>query len=178
MKSKSVLLTFYGFSFLTLVFMSCKENEKKSSLPETEYSKSLGSLKHSIPITDGAEMVRQYIDFKDSVIVNAKNGQRIYFPNYHTFNLKEIQNIMNQDSVVGIRVYFGLKNNRLVPILTGVTNKGDDYYPRENVNGVPMLVVDDLSQSCDSPRCIVAIPPPRILANKDNPVLSTIIEKK
>lgn len=77
-----------------------------------------GSEDHDIPLSTAAEWTKNY---RDSITT----GQTIA----HYFGGDAIQDIIDQDSCVGLRIYYALDesgNKQL--IITGVKANGDDLY--------------------------------------------------
>jgi len=76
---------------------------------------------HSISLADAAAMTKKFRDGagQGAIIASA-------------FNKKALQNILDQENCIGIRMYYAKnENGELTLVLVGVKDNGDDIYDGE-----------------------------------------------
>lgn len=152
-------LLFLATMVITLA-IACKKPKPKPT--------ELDGLKHSIKISEAMAMVERYQKMKDSITKLFNGNPPAGFTSYETFNGKEIKQLLDADSSIGLRVYYGLdSNNNFRVILTGVSSGPQrspcDYYPKDS----SIIVAKEFGQTCSGGTCLIRCP--QQLTNTMNP---------
>ena len=103
----------------TAVLVGCNNQNQKPCLPpfiHTGFSDSLAAANHNISYAEAKEMIVRFRSSrKDSITI----------PDYGVFNRQSMFDIINVDSIVGVAVFNGLTNNKVMKhILIGVKASG------------------------------------------------------
>jgi hypothetical protein len=102
-------------------------------------------MKNLVPLADGKEMVKTYLENKKKVILNDST-----LPNTETFDSDAFVELLKQPDCVKIRLYYGMKENlEICAIIVGVDSNGNEIYvENKGLNGIEETYVIEDGQKC------------------------------
>lgn len=114
---------------VTIVLVSCKQKPQQPCLPafiHTKYSDTLAAINHNINFDTAKAYIKKFLAYKKDVQSGKIKDSLSYLtPRYETFNRDAFYDVINRDSIVGVRVFYGINSNKkVVHILFGVKPNG------------------------------------------------------
>lgn len=89
-------------------------------------------MKHRIKRADAKRLTRQFREQRDQVVIPELRRKNT-IPNSETFDREIIDAILSQPDCTGLRIYFGLNDQRQVrAVLVGVNQKNEDILSSTN----------------------------------------------
>lgn len=97
--------------------------------------------KHSIPISDAADMTRKYREMKEKIV--APGFDKDILANCETFDRSAFDTLLMQEGCKGIRLYYGMDgDNNVHAIFVGVDADNKDMLRRSTAS-LAMDMTDD-----------------------------------
>jgi hypothetical protein len=116
---------------------------------------------HRIPLDEAKTMVLRYNANMDEIL-NPQLEEENILPISETYNKDAILAYLSKDFVYGIRIYYGMKENKQIhSIIIGVDKDGNDILPKPIIPGQPPTGDGDEGEIFeDAVRCPSTCPPP------------------
>lgn len=121
--------------FAIIVLVSCTGGQRE--IPETPFTKEIGSRSHQISKERAIEMLRAYDRNADSLRNGVFRGDTLVLPVSETFNLRGIDSLLNQPGIAALRAYMSMDpvTRKLKLILVGVNSSGGDILQSSRAGG-------------------------------------------
>lgn len=117
------------------LWVSC--TDQKRTVPDTEYTRMLGGLKHRISKQQALSMLRTYDQNRDTLVRGGFRGDTLMMPIVETFGLNLVDSLLTQKGVCGLRTYLAMDpvTRKIKIILIGVDQNGKDILQDERAAG-------------------------------------------
>jgi hypothetical protein len=124
---------FVSIILITGIVTSCTKTNPASSgscstnipNPLTDSTQTLHMHDHYLDTASANAMIAKFMAKKDSIRFNSLPGQPEVIPLGESFSRRAIQNLLLQDSCVGININYGLNaDDKLVMIISGISSRG------------------------------------------------------
>lgn len=131
------------------VVVSC--TDQKRQIPDTEYTRMLGGLKHRIAKEQALSMLRTYDQNRDTLVRGGFRSDTLMMPIQETFGLNLIDSLLGQKGICGLRTYLAMDpvTKKLKIILIGVDKNGKDILQDERASGRMKFGDGEGSESLD-----------------------------
>lgn len=124
----------------------------------TSYLTNLQNINHQISITQAASLIARF-DANEARILAGDFQNANPFTKSQTFELSQVQDLLNQDGCVAVRAYFGMYHEqsspdndhqgKIVLVLCGVDENGNDLNLEINSTVTGQIILE-LGQLCPS----------------------------